>query len=91
MNNEHCTISIRRPPRWFWLLLPVWLPLEVLLLQTAWASMKEEELRASMITGIASVALVVVGLFAVVRRGKATRGTTSKEQETGTPSIPNLG
>jgi hypothetical protein len=65
------TITIRKRPWWFWALTGLWLPLEVLLLQTAWASVAEGEHRAATICGIAAVVLAAAGVFGWLRRGQS--------------------
>ncbi len=64
------TIAIRKRPWWFWALAGFWLPLEVLLLQTALASVKEDEYRAATISGIAALILAVAGSIAWLRQGR---------------------
>ena len=67
------TITIRRRPWWFWALAVIWLLLEVVILQTAFASVRESEYRAATISWIAAAVLAGVGVFGWLRRGQAGR------------------
>jgi len=64
-------IAIRKRPWWLWALAGFWLLLEVLLLQTALASVKEEEYRAATISGIATIILAGGGFLAWLRQGRS--------------------
>jgi hypothetical protein len=52
------TITIRKRPWWFWVVVGFWTLLEVLFLQTALASARESEYRA------AAISWTVVGVLA---------------------------
>jgi hypothetical protein len=67
------TITMRKRPWWQWVLATVWFLLEVLLLQTALASMKEEEYRAATICWIAVVVLAIAGALVCLRQGRSRR------------------
>jgi len=67
------TITIRRRPWWFWALAGVWLLLEVVIFQTAFASARESEYRAATICWIAAAVLAGGGVFGWLRRGQAGR------------------
>ena len=60
------TIEIRKRPWWFWTLAVLWIPLEVLCLQTALASERESEYRAAAIGWIAFGVLGATGVLAVI-------------------------
>jgi hypothetical protein len=62
------TIITRKRPWWQWVLAFAWLLSEVLLLQTALASMKEEEYRAGSICWIALIILATAGVIAWLRQ-----------------------
>jgi hypothetical protein len=63
------TITMRKRAWWFWILAGFWLQLEVLLVQTALASLRESEYRAATISvGLPAAVLAAVG---VVRSGCA--------------------
>jgi hypothetical protein len=62
------TITIRRRPWWFWALAGLWLLLQVVILQTAFASVRESEYRAATISWIAAAVLAGVGVFGWLRR-----------------------
>jgi hypothetical protein len=65
------TITIRKRPWWFWAFAGVWLFLEVLLLQTAFASVRESEYRAATISWVTAAVLAGIGIFAWMRRGQS--------------------
>jgi hypothetical protein len=67
------TITIRRRPWWFWALAGLWLLLQVVILQTAFASVRESEYRAATISWIAAAVLAGVGVFGWLRRGQYGR------------------
>jgi len=62
------TITMRKRAWWVWALAGLWLQLEVLLVQTALASVRESEYRASVISWIAAAVLAAVGVFGWLRR-----------------------
>jgi len=63
------TITMRKRAWWFWVLAGLWLQLEVLLVQTALASVRESEYCAAVISGTAAAVLAAVGVFGWLRRG----------------------
>ena len=67
------TITMRKRAWWFWILAGFWLQLEVLLVQTALASLRESEYRASTISWITAVVLAAVGVFGWLRRGDSRK------------------
>jgi hypothetical protein len=74
------TITIRRRPWWFWGLAGLWLLLVVLILQTAFASVRESEYRAATISWIATAVLVGIGVFAWLCRGRSRRLNASSDR-----------
>jgi hypothetical protein len=74
------TITIRKRPWWFWAVAGLWLLLELLLLQTAWASVDEGEIRAATISGIAFVVMAAAGVFGWLRRGRSQKFGDSSGQ-----------
>ena len=70
MNNADVfTITMRKRAWWFWIFAGLWLQLEVLLVQTALASVRESEYHAAVISWIAAAVLAAVGVFGWLRRG----------------------
>lgn len=67
------TIAIRKRPWWFWALAGLWLLFEILLVQTAVASVEEGEYRAATISWIAAFVLAVVAALAWLRGNQAHR------------------
>jgi peptidoglycan/LPS O-acetylase OafA/YrhL len=67
------TITIRKRPWWFWALAALWLLLEFLLLQTAWASVVEGEPRAATITGITALVLAAAGVLLWLHREQSQK------------------
>lgn len=67
------TVTMRKRPWWHWVLASAWLLLEVLLLQTALASMKEEEYQAASICWIAVIVLAIAGVLVWLRQGRPRR------------------
>jgi len=57
------TITIRKRPWWLWVLAGLWILLEVLFVQTAWASARESEYRAAAIGWIAAAVLAAGGVL----------------------------
>lgn len=84
---DYFTITIRRRPVWFWILAGLWLPVEVLMLQTALASMKEGEVRAATISWIAAAVLAAVGILSWLRRGRTHIRGESSGQPKDAPSL----
>jgi hypothetical protein len=80
-------ITIRKRPWWFWALAGLWLLLEVLMLQTALASVKEGEVRAATISWIAAAVLAAVGVLAGLRRGRSHNLGNSSAQPDDAPSL----
>jgi len=77
---EIYTNTIRTRPWWFWALAGLWLLVEVLLLQTALASVEEGEVRAAAISWIAATVLAAAGVLAWLHRGRPHRLGESKGQ-----------
>jgi hypothetical protein len=74
MNSaEVFTITMRKRAWWFWVLAGFWLQLEVLLVQTALASVRESEYRAATISWIAAAVLAASAVFGCLRRGGSLR------------------
>jgi hypothetical protein len=68
------TITIRKRPRWFWVLAGLWVLLEVLFLQTALASAREDEYRAAAISWIAVAVMTAGGVLVWFRQGRPRAG-----------------
>jgi hypothetical protein len=62
--TDTLTLTIRKRPWWFWVLAGLWVLLEVLFLQTAWASAREDESRAAAMSWIAVAVLAAAGALA---------------------------
>jgi hypothetical protein len=69
-DDDLITITMRKRPWWFWVLAGIWLQLEVVLVQTALASVRESEYRAAGISWIAAAVLVAAGIFGWLRHGQ---------------------
>lgn len=67
------TITMRKRAWWFWVLAGFWLQLEVLLVQTALASLRESEYRAATISWIAAAVLAASAVFGWLRRGDSRK------------------
>ena len=65
--SETITITIRKRPMWTWALAVLWACVEILLVQTAWASLGEDEYRAGAICGIAAAVLAAAGVWGWIR------------------------
>ena len=65
------TITIRKRPWWFWVLVGLWMLLEILFLQTALASAREGEPRAAVISWIAVAVVAAAGVLGWFRRGRS--------------------
>jgi hypothetical protein len=78
--SDAYTITIHKRPWWFWALTGLWFLLELLLLQTALASVRESEYRAATISWIAAAVLAGVGVFAWLRRGPSPKPGASSDQ-----------
>jgi len=74
------TITMRRRPWWFWALAGFWLLVEILLLQTALASVHEGEVRAATISWIAAAVLAAVGALVWLRREQPQKHGESNTQ-----------
>jgi len=74
------TLTMRKRPWWLWVLAGLWLQMEVLLVQTALASVRESEYRAATISWIAAVILAAVAFFLWRHRGQSRRLVESNEQ-----------
>jgi hypothetical protein len=72
------TVTIRKRPWWFWALSGVWSLLEVVLLQTALASLREGENRAATICWIAVVAMGIFGCAAWLRQARPHEARRAK-------------
>jgi len=70
---EVITITLRKRAWWFWVLAGLWLQLEVLLVQTALASVRESEYRAAVVSWIAAAVLAAGGVFGWLRRGDSRK------------------
>ncbi|MGA2674880.1 MAG: hypothetical protein ABSE99_16805 [Terracidiphilus sp.] len=81
------SIAIRKRPWWFWALAELWLLVEVLLVQTALASVKEEEYRAAAISWVLAAALAAAGVLAWLRRGRSRKPdeSTGNNKDTSIP------
>ncbi|MGD0940590.1 MAG: hypothetical protein ABR905_12875 [Terracidiphilus sp.] len=74
------TFTIRKRTWWSWVLAGLWLQLEVLLVQTVLASVRESEYRAAVISWISAAVLAAVGVFLWLRRGQSRGlGETSEQ------------
>jgi hypothetical protein len=67
------TITIWKRAWWFWALAALWVLVEVLLLQTASASMRESEYRAADIAWILAALVAGAGVVAWLRPGRPHR------------------
>lgn len=67
------TITIRKRPWWMWLLAVLWLLLEIVFVQTAIASAREFEFRASTISWVIAIVLLIVGLLIWLRQGRSPK------------------
>jgi hypothetical protein len=67
------TITMRKRAWWLWVLAGLWLQLEVLLVQTALASVRESQYRAAVVSWIAAVVLAAVGVFGWLRWGDSRK------------------
>ena len=65
------TITIRKRPWWFWALAGVWLLFEIVLIQTALASVEEGEYRAATISWIAFGVFTGAGCIAWLHRARS--------------------
>jgi len=72
--DDTFTITIRKRPRWFWVLAGLWVVLEVLFLQTALASAREDEYRAAAISWIAVAVMTAGGVLVWFRQGRPRAG-----------------
>ena len=74
MNNADVfTITIRKRSWWFWVLAGIWLSLEIVLTQTAWASVLEEQYRAATMSAIAVAVLAAGGCIAWLHPRRSER------------------
>jgi hypothetical protein len=69
--TDTLTITIRKRPWWFWVLAGLWVAIEILFLQTAWASPREGEYRAAAISWIAVALLATAGALVWFRQGRS--------------------
>jgi hypothetical protein len=74
------TITMRKRAWWIWVLAGLWLQLEVLLVQTSLASVRESEYRAAVLSWIASAVLAAIGVVLWLRQGRSRRLGESNEQ-----------
>jgi hypothetical protein len=79
-DGDFFTITMRKRPWWLWALAGIWLQLEVVLVQTALASVRESEYRAATISWISAAILAVAGVFGWLRRGEFRRLDELDEQ-----------
>ena len=77
MAADHVTLMVRKRRWWVWLLVALWLVVEVVLVQTAIASSWEHEPRAAAISWTMAAVLAAVGLRLWYRSGKAARRGTN--------------
>ena len=81
-NEDHAyTFTIRRRAWWFWILAGLWLQLEVLLVQTALASVRESEYRAAVISWIAAAVLAAAGALLWLQGASSRRVIDPSEQQ----------
>jgi len=66
-DTDTFTITIRKRPWWLLALGALWLPVELLLMQTAFASVRESEYRAATLSGILATVLAAGGIAALLR------------------------
>jgi hypothetical protein len=85
--DEFITITMRRRPWWFWALAELWLLLEVLILQTAWASVRESEYRAATICWISAAVIAALGVFMWLRREPSRRPRASNKRPGDTSAL----
>ena len=73
MNNgsDVFTITIRRRPWWFWFLAALWLLSEIVMLQTAFSSLRESEYRAATISSIIAGVLLAVEIIVWMSWGRS--------------------
>ena len=64
-------ITIRKRKWWFWALASLWLTMEILLVQTAIASVRESENRAATISWITAAVVAAFGILAWLRMGNS--------------------
>ena len=87
--DDVVTITLRKRPWWFWVCTGLWLLLEILLVQTALASVGEREHRAATISWIVVGLLAAFACFAWLRRGgPRKRGHSSGQQQEASISEP---
>jgi hypothetical protein len=84
--TEVFTITIRRRPWWFWALAGIWLVAEVVIFQTAFASVRESEYRAATVCWIAAAVLAGGGVFGWLSQGQHGRPGKSSSQVQGAAS-----
>lgn len=65
------TLTVRKRPWWFWALGVAGAFMEVLLVQTAMASVREEEYRAASICWIAGAVVAIIGAFGWLHQGRS--------------------
>jgi len=78
--DEFFAITMRRRSWWFWALTEFWLLLEIVILQTAWASVRESEYRAATICWIAAAVMAALGVYAWMRLGLPRRKSASNSR-----------
>jgi len=74
-DTDTLKVTIRKRPLWLWVLAGLWVLLEVLFLQTALASAREDEHRAAAISWIALAVLAAGGVLVWFRQGRPRGGT----------------
>ncbi len=73
MPNSGSTVSItiRKRPWWFWTFAGLWALLEVLIVQTAVASVRESEYRAAAMSWTAVAVLAAIGVLGCLFQGRS--------------------
>lgn len=72
-SDDVIAITVHKRAWWFWVLAGLWLQLEVMLVQTALASVRESEYRAATISWIAAAVLASGAAFCWLRRGDSRK------------------
>jgi len=70
-SDSTVTITIRKRPWWFWTLAELWALLEVLIVQTAVASVQESEYRAAAMSWTAVAVLAAIGVLGCLFQGRS--------------------
>jgi hypothetical protein len=72
-SDDVITATMRKRPWWFWALAAIWLQLEVMVVQTALASVRESEFRAAVISWVAAALFAIAGVFGWLRQGDSRK------------------